>query len=159
MQTANGEGYYRALFSASVTLTLAILGRSEHVVLVPMNLVAHWCTEFACALLVQSVAWASIHASSLQNSACSSMLPVPYAFSKTGVLLGVLVMLVVAGSNCLTSLLLLKAAGKTGRNSYEGVALAVGGQKWKVHSSSEGRSFADFCEVLQHAPFMFRDGI
>lgn len=62
------------------------------------------------------------------------MLPVPYAFSKTGVLLGVLVMLVVAGSNCLTSLLLLRAAGKTGRNSYEGVALAVGGQKWKVPS-------------------------
>lgn len=28
MQTPNGEGYYRALFSASVTLTLAILGRS-----------------------------------------------------------------------------------------------------------------------------------
>lgn len=66
--------------------------------------------------------------------ACSSLLPVPYAFSKTGVLLGILVMLVVAGSNCLTSLLLLKAAGKTGHDSYEGVALAIGGQKWKVKS-------------------------
>lgn len=64
------------------------------------------------------------------------MLPVPYAFSKTGVLLGSLVMLVVAGSNCLTSLLLLRAAGKTGHDSYEGVALAVGGQKWKVPSSA-----------------------
>ena len=58
---------------------------------------------------------------------CSSLLPVPYAFSKTGVLLGLLVMLVVAGSNCLTSLLLLKAAGKTGHDSYEGMALAIGG--------------------------------
>ena len=66
--------------------------------------------------------------------ACSSLLPVPYAFSKTGVLLGILVMLVVAGSNCMTSLLLLKAAGKTGHDSYEGVALAIGGQKWKVQS-------------------------
>ncbi|KAL3136879.1 hypothetical protein ABBQ32_006491 [Trebouxia sp. C0010 RCD-2024] len=82
------EGYFRALFSAAVTLTLAILG--------------------------------------------SSLLPVPYAFSKTGVLLGLLVMLVVAGSNCLTSLLLLKAAGKTGHDSYEGMALAIGGPTWKV---------------------------
>ena len=56
----------------------------------------------------------------------------PYAFSKTGVLLGILVMLVVAGSNCLTSLLLLKAAGKTGQDSYEGVALAIAGHKWKA---------------------------
>ena len=56
----------------------------------------------------------------------------PYAFSKTGVLLGIVVMLVVAGSNCLTSVLLLKAAGKTGKDSYEGVALAIGGNTWKV---------------------------
>lgn len=41
-------------------------------------------------------------------------------------------MLVVAGSNCLTSLLLLKAAGKTGHDSYEGMALAIGGPTWKV---------------------------
>lgn len=85
---ASPEGYYRALFTATVTLTLAILG--------------------------------------------SSLLPVPYAFSKTGVLLGILVMLVVAGSNCLTSLLLLRAAGKTGHDSYEGMALAIGGPTWKV---------------------------
>ena len=43
-------------------------------------------------------------------------------------------MLVVAGSNCLTSLLLLKAAGKTGHDSYEGMALAIGGPTWKVSS-------------------------
>ena len=44
-------------------------------------------------------------------------------------------MLVVAGSNCLTSLLLLKAAGKTGHDSYEGMALAIGGPTWKVSSA------------------------
>lgn len=75
------------------------------------------------------------------------MLPVPYAFSKTGVLLGVLVMIVVAGSNCLTSLLLLKAAGKTGCNSYEGVALAVGGQTWKVRATANASVYC----ALHHA--------
>lgn len=151
MQTANGEGYYRALFSASVTLTLAILGRSEHVVLVPMNLVNTAAQTLHVLCLYRVLPGLLFTQSSLQNSACSSMLPVPYAFSKTGVLLGVLVMLVVAGSNCLTSLLLLKAAGKTGRNSYEGVALAVGGQKWKVHSATEGSGFAGFYEALKPA--------
>ena len=68
----------------------------------------------------------------------------PYAFSKTGVLLGVLVMLVVAGSNCLTSLLLLKAAGKTGSDSYEGIALAIGGPKWKVREHQQYTTRADF---------------
>ncbi|CAL8462502.1 g2035 [Coccomyxa elongata] len=62
----------------------------------------------------------------------SSVLPVPFAFSRMGVLLGVLTMAAVAYSNSLTSVLLLRAAGLTGHDSYEGVAQAVGGRVWKV---------------------------
>lgn len=65
---------------------------------------------------------------------CSSVLPVPFAFSRMGVLLGVLTMAVVAYSNSLTSVLLLRAAGLTGHDSYEGVAQAVGGRAWKARS-------------------------
>ncbi len=72
----------------------------------------------------------------------------PYAFSKTGVLLGVLVMLVVAGSNCLTSLLLLKAAGKTGHDSYEAMALAIGGPTWKVSVTATDKN----AKQLQKGP-------
>ena len=65
-------------------------------------------------------------------SACSSVLPVPFAISRTGVLMGLLTMLVVAYSNALTSILLLRAAGKTGHDTYEGVAEAAGGPLLKV---------------------------
>ena len=127
------EGYYRALFSATVTLTLAILGRSAQKQQSLSSVVETFVTPQGCA---QMSACSSIcmYEPSFQLAfcACSSLLPVPYAFSKTGVLLGILVMLVVAGSNCLTSLLLLKAAGKTGRDSYEGMALAIGGPTWKA---------------------------
>lgn len=60
------------------------------------------------------------------------MLPVPFAFSRMGVLLGVLTMAVVAYSNSLTSVLLLRLAGLTGHDSYEGVAQVVGGRAWKA---------------------------
>ena len=63
---------------------------------------------------------------------CSSVLPVPYAFSRLGVLCGLLTQAVVAGCNALASVLLLKTASKVGRSSYEGTAEAVGGQSWKV---------------------------
>ncbi|CAK0750260.1 hypothetical protein CVIRNUC_001976 [Coccomyxa viridis] len=49
-----------------------------------------------------------------------------------GVLLGIVTMAVVAYSNSLTSVLLLRAAGLTGHDSYEGVAYAIGGKGWKV---------------------------
>lgn len=49
-----------------------------------------------------------------------------------GILLGVITAGVVAYSNTLTSVLLLRAAGLTGHDSYEGVAHAVGGPVWKV---------------------------
>ena len=60
------------------------------------------------------------------------MLPVPYAFSRLGVLCGLLTQAVVASCNALASVLLLKTASKVGRISYEGTAEAVGGQSWKV---------------------------
>ncbi len=68
-------------------------------------------------------------------SACSSVLPVPFAFSRMGVLLGIITMAVVAYSNSLTSVLLLRAAGLTGHDSYEGVAYAIGGKYWKARVS------------------------
>jgi hypothetical protein len=52
-----------------------------------------------------------------------------------GVLLGIITMAVVAYSNSLTSVLLLRAAGLTGHDSYEGVAYAIGGKYWKARVS------------------------
>ena len=43
-------------------------------------------------------------------------------------------MAVVAYSNSLTSVLLLRAAGLTGHDTYEGVAYAIGGKYWKVRA-------------------------
>ena len=62
----------------------------------------------------------------------SSLLPLPYAFAKTGLLLGVTTMLVVAGCNAASCYWLLRAAHATGHDSYEGVAGAIGGKNWKV---------------------------
>lgn len=63
---------------------------------------------------------------------CSSVLPLPFAFSRTGILLGLVTMLVVGFCNAHTCMLLLRAAGSTGHDSYEGVAEAIGGRTWKV---------------------------
>jgi hypothetical protein len=63
---------------------------------------------------------------------CSCVLVLPYAFSQTGVLLGILTCLVVAYCNILTCKLLLRTADKTGHDSYEGIAEALGGRVWKV---------------------------
>lgn len=62
----------------------------------------------------------------------SALLPIPYAFSRTGVLLGVVTSLVAGGCNIVTCLLLLRVAHITGHDSYEGVAEAIGGKSWKV---------------------------
>mmetsp|Transcript_39042 Transcript_39042/g.110585 ORF Transcript_39042/g.110585 Transcript_39042/m.110585 type:complete len:247 (+) Transcript_39042:181-921(+) len=62
----------------------------------------------------------------------SSVLPMPYAFSKTGVLIGVVLMVVVAYANALTARMLLSAAAATHTDTYEGCAKAVGGKPWKV---------------------------
>ena len=82
------------------------------------------------------------------------MLPVPFAFSRMGVLLGVLTMAVVAYSNSLTSVLLLRAAGLTGHDSYEGVAHAVAGPVWKASPCSpllHAASRLCSCRPLMHA--------
>lgn len=65
----------------------------------------------------------------------SSILPVPFAFSRTGVLLGITTMLIVGACNSYTGVLMLRAAAITGHESYEGVAGAVGGRAWKVRTS------------------------
>lgn len=64
---------------------------------------------------------------------CSSLLPLPYAFSKTGIVVGLFLMTVSALTNAFTARLVLEAGHATGRKSYEGVAEAVGGRRWKVN--------------------------
>lgn len=62
----------------------------------------------------------------------SSVLPIPFALSKTGVLLGCSTMALVAFCNDLTSCLLIRAAAVTGKDTYEGLAEWAGGTGWKV---------------------------
>ncbi|KAI3429787.1 hypothetical protein D9Q98_010100 [Chlorella vulgaris] len=102
-----GETRRRALFSATATLTLAILG--------------------------------------------SSVLPVPYAFSRLGVLPGLGVMLLVALSNAVAGTLLLRAAASLDKHTFEGLAEAVGGRSWKLATETclvlllYGNLTGDFC--------------
>ena len=62
----------------------------------------------------------------------SSVLPVPFAFSRTGVFVGLATSLVVAYANAVGCSLLLRAARKTGHGTFEGVAQAAGGPLLKV---------------------------
>lgn len=62
----------------------------------------------------------------------TSVLPVPFAFSRTGVLLGLLVALLVASANTLTGQLLLEASGRLHHDSYEGLAEAIAGRTGKL---------------------------
>jgi hypothetical protein len=82
------ESKLKAFLSASVTLTLGILG--------------------------------------------SSVLPVPFAFSRLGVLAGLLVASVVSLANALTGTLLLRAAGHLGAHTFETLAYTAAGNGWKV---------------------------
>lgn len=63
---------------------------------------------------------------------CSSVLSIPYAWSRLGVLCGLLTQIVVAICNATASVLLLKTASKVERTTYEDVAEAVGGPSWKL---------------------------
>lgn len=74
---------------------------------------------------------------------CSSVLPLPFAFSRAGVVLGIATMLVVGFCNAHTCALLLKAAGTTGHDSYEGVAEAIGGKPWKARQQLTQALLAD----------------
>eukprot|EP00195_Chlamydomonas_chlamydogama_P010179 CAMPEP_0202911386 /NCGR_PEP_ID=MMETSP1392-20130828/54859_1 /ASSEMBLY_ACC=CAM_ASM_000868 /TAXON_ID=225041 /ORGANISM="Chlamydomonas chlamydogama, Strain SAG 11-48b" /LENGTH=145 /DNA_ID=CAMNT_0049601869 /DNA_START=25 /DNA_END=459 /DNA_ORIENTATION=+ len=85
-RTKDSRGH--ALYSAIVTLTLAVLG--------------------------------------------STILPVPYAFSKMGVIAGVTTMMLVAFVNASTCCMLIRAAAATGRYTYEELAYWAGGRKAKV---------------------------
>jgi hypothetical protein len=100
-----GETRRRALFSATSTLTLAILG--------------------------------------------SSVLPVPYAFSRLGVLPGLGVMLLVALSNAVAGTLLLRAAASLDKHTFEGLAEAVGGRSWKVCVVWSGSSAVSHARCLR----------
>lgn len=61
-----------------------------------------------------------------------SVLPMPYAMSKTGVLVGMLTMVLVALCNDYTTCLTISAAYTTGLDSFEALAHWAGGPQWKV---------------------------
>ena len=62
----------------------------------------------------------------------SSVLPVPYAISRTGVLMGVITAGLVSYANSLTGVLLVHVAGATGKKTYEALAEKLGGRGCKV---------------------------
>ncbi|KAL4422426.1 hypothetical protein ABPG75_008623 [Micractinium tetrahymenae] len=62
----------------------------------------------------------------------SSVLPLPFAFSRLGILPGLGIMLAVAGGNALAGTLLLRAAAALDMHSFEGLAEAVGGRAWRL---------------------------
>lgn len=66
----------------------------------------------------------------------SSVLPMPYAFAKTGLLFGFVFMGIVAFANAFTAKMLLHSAAATHTDTYEACAEAVGGRAWKVRAPS-----------------------
>lgn len=78
-----------------------------------------------------------------------SVLPMPYAMSKTGVLVGMLTMVLVALCNDYTTCLTISAAYTTGLDSFEALAYWAGGKHWKVGT---GECMAPFvCKGCMHA--------
>ncbi|PRW60760.1 amino acid transporter [Chlorella sorokiniana] len=81
----------------------------------------------------------------------SSVLPLPFAFSRLGVVPGLLIMLAVALGNALAGTLLLRAAGALDKHSFESIAEAVGGRSWRVFTEVclnlllFGNVCGDFC--------------
>jgi amino acid permease len=67
-----------------------------------------------------------------------SVLPMPYAISKTGVLVGMLTMALVALCNDYTTCLTISAAYTTGLDSFEALAYWAGGPHWKVRGTAAG---------------------
>ncbi|BBN12683.1 hypothetical protein MPTK1_5g22060 [Marchantia polymorpha subsp. ruderalis] len=61
-----------------------------------------------------------------------AVLPVAWAFIVTGIICGLLIMLIVAAANTYTCDLLLKQAYATQTYDYETLALMIGGRKWKL---------------------------
>ena len=62
----------------------------------------------------------------------SSVLPVPFAWSRAGLVPGLAIMLVVAAANACACRLLMSAAEETGHDTYDGVAGEVGGAGLKA---------------------------
>lgn len=62
----------------------------------------------------------------------SSVLPLAWAFSVTGVVVGFSMLLIVAAANTYTCDILLHAARITGARDYEGLAFAVGGKPFRA---------------------------
>ena len=62
----------------------------------------------------------------------SAVLPLPFAMSRTGIVPGLLVMAVVAWTNVASNVMLVRAAARTGRLTYEGIAEWAGGRAWRV---------------------------
>lgn len=62
----------------------------------------------------------------------SSVLPVPFAWARAGLVPGLLIMLVVAAANACACRLLMSAAEQTGHDTYDGVAGEAGGPKLKA---------------------------
>ena len=92
----------RAFYSAVVTLTLGVLGRCDCAcVLASGGLISacHWHLLFPLSHLV-------IHP--CMTCLRSTILPVPYAFSKIGILVGSLTMLLVASVNDATCCMLIR---------------------------------------------------
>ncbi|KAL3689246.1 hypothetical protein R1sor_015555 [Riccia sorocarpa] len=61
-----------------------------------------------------------------------AVLPVAWAFSITGIICGVLIMVVVASANAYTCDLLLKQAYATATYDYESLCFMIGGRWWKL---------------------------
>lgn len=68
------------------------------------------------------------------HGACSTVLPIPYAMSKIGLLVGLLTMAVVAAVNDATCCMLIRASAATGHYSYESLAEWAGGKRAKVRA-------------------------
>ncbi|GFR48278.1 hypothetical protein Agub_g10053 [Astrephomene gubernaculifera] len=62
----------------------------------------------------------------------STVLPVPYAFSKTGVAAGVITMVLVAAANDATCCMMIRAAAHTGLTTYEQLAEWAGGRRARL---------------------------
>ncbi|GLI61167.1 hypothetical protein VaNZ11_003454 [Volvox africanus] len=62
----------------------------------------------------------------------STVLPVPYAFSKTGIAAGVLTMALVAAANDATCCMMIRAAAHTGLTTFEQLSEWAGGHKARV---------------------------
>lgn len=91
----------------------------------------------------------------------STVLPLPWAFSRLGVVPGLAVTLAVALGNALAGTLLLRAAGALDCHSFEGLADRVGGRSWRLFTQLSlllllfGNLVADWCaggQLARRAP-------